>query len=87
MTSIILKLLPYQDEKLIARSQAKRILEEVKSFKSICFDFAGIKEIGPAFADELFRVYKNNHSDKKIEFINSNEYVSKMILRTMEDKI
>ncbi len=60
-TVVPVKLAQYGEEKLISRSQAKRLLSRVDQFKSVVFDFEGVAAIGQAFADEIFRVFARSH--------------------------
>ncbi|MEE8469856.1 MAG: STAS-like domain-containing protein, partial [Dehalococcoidia bacterium] len=64
-----------------SRSQAKRVLARFDRFKEIMLDFDQVEFIGQAFADEIFRVFKNAHPDIKIFPIGANEDVEKMIER------
>ena len=72
------------DDKYISRSQARRILAGLEKFKKIILDFKNVETIGQGFADEVFRVWKINHPDKKIEYQNANENVLFMIKRSQE---
>ncbi len=63
----------------VSRSQARRILSGLESFKKIILDFKNTETIGQAFADEIFRVWKNYHPEKEIEVCNANENVQFMI--------
>ena len=65
----------------VSRSQARRVLSGLEPFKHIIFDFDKVPMVGQAFADEVFRVFQNNHSDKKLEAINTEEPVKFMINR------
>jgi anti-sigma regulatory factor (Ser/Thr protein kinase) len=65
----------------ISRSQARRVLSGLDKFKTVTFDFTNVPTIGQAFADEIFRVYKNAHSDIDIIPVNMNEAVSFMVAR------
>jgi len=80
-TVVPVRLAQYGDDKLVSRSQAKRLLARVDRFKTVIFDFQGVDSIGQAFADEVFRVFKNRHPD--IEFIpyKANSAVRRMIKR------
>jgi anti-sigma regulatory factor (Ser/Thr protein kinase) len=69
----------YPGEQLVSRSQAKRILARVSNFSEVLLDFEGVEEIGQPFADEVFRVFRNEHPDTKVSTIGTNERVSKMI--------
>ena len=65
----------------ISRSQARRILVGLEKFESIILDFTRVPTVGQAFADEIFRVFKNKYPKKKIIAINTNEAVKFMINR------
>ncbi len=65
----------------VSRSQARRILTDLDKFKSIIFDFNQVPTVGQAFADEIFRVFKNDHPDIKLEAIKMNEAVRFMVER------
>ncbi len=59
----------------VSRSQARRVLSGLEKFKSIILDFDQVPTIGQAFADEIFRVFKNRHPHIKIIPTNMNETV------------
>lgn len=69
----------------VSRSQAKRILSRLEKFKHVTLDFQKVPTIGQAFADEIFRVFKNNHPEIMIEAVNTNEAVRFMIDRVREE--
>jgi hypothetical protein len=56
-TVIPVRLAQYGEDKLVSRSQAKRLLARVERFKTVIFDFTEVESIGQAFADEVFRVF------------------------------
>lgn len=80
-TVVPVKLAQYGDDKLISRSQAKRVLARVELFKVVVFDFDGVESIGQAFADEIFRVFALNHPEIEIHAIKANSAVKRMIAR------
>lgn len=80
-TVVPVRLAQYGDEKLISRSQAKRLLSGVDKFKVVVFDFAGVEAIGQAFADEVFRVFKRQHPEIQVVRVDANQDVEKMIRR------
>lgn len=80
-TVVPVRLAQYGDERLVSRSQAKRLLARIDRFKVVIFDFSGVESVGQAFADELFRVFGNQHPDVKLMALNANENVNRMILR------
>jgi len=65
----------------ISRSQARRVLTGLDKFTTIMFDFDKVPMIGQAFADEIFRVFKNQHTKIKLQYINTSEAVQFMIDR------
>jgi len=65
----------------ISRSQARRILGGLDKFKKIMFDFKNVRTVGQSFADEVFRVWKNNHKDIDIVYKNANENIVFMMER------
>lgn len=65
----------------ISRSQARRILTGLDKFKTIILDFDKVTTVGQAFADEIFRVFQQRHTDIKIEPINMVEPIKFMIDR------
>ncbi len=67
----------------VSRSEARRLLNQASTFSEIVVDFDGINMISPSFADEIFRVYQNSHSNVDIRWINANESVSKMIQKVL----
>jgi len=80
-THIPVSLLKYGEDNLISRSQAKRLLAGLQKFKEVILDFAGVKMIGQAFADEIFRVFRNEHPDISLIPVNTVDEVKKMITR------
>ena len=73
------KLGKYPGEQLVSRSQAKRVLARFDNFTEVILDFNGVPDIGQAFADEIFRVFKNAHPDIAIFAINISPEIEKMI--------
>lgn len=69
----------------ISRSQARRLLNNLNKYKVIVLDFTGIKTIGQAFADEIFRVFTTRHPEIEIQPINMNETVKFMIDRVAKN--
>jgi hypothetical protein len=82
-THIPVTLARYGDENLISRSQAKRLLARFDRFKEIVLDFRDVEIIGQSFADEIFRVFGNNHPHVHITYVGANEQVEKMIRRVI----
>ena len=86
-TVVQMRLAAYGDDLLVSRSQAKRIVARFEKFKIVELDFTGVEEIGQAFADELFRVYANEHPAVNLEPKNMTRQVERMYLRAMSPRI
>jgi len=82
-TVVPVKLTQYGDDKLVSRSQAKRLLTRVDKFKTVIFDFSDVESVGQAFADEVFRVFANRHPEMELIPINANKDVKQMINRAL----
>ena len=85
-TVIPVRLAQYEHEKLVSRSQAKRLLARIERFKHVIFDFAGVFAIGQAFADEIFRVYAHNHPDIVLLPVKMEPNVEKMVNRAISSR-
>lgn len=82
-TIVPVRLTQYGDDKLVSRSQAKRLLVRVERFKTVIFDFEDVETVGQAFADEIFRVFKLQQPDIELVYLNANEQVTQMITRAL----
>ncbi len=78
-TVVPVKLAQYGNDKLISRSQAKRVLSRVELFKIVVFDFNEVQTIGQAFTDEIFRVFANRHPEIELVAIRASSEVKRMI--------
>jgi len=83
-THVPIALGKYPGEQLVSRSQAKRVLARVDRFSEVLLDFQGVQDIGPAFADEIFRVFRNAHPDISIRASRANDRVNRMITAARE---
>ena len=82
-TVVPLRLAQHEGEKLVSRSQAKRVAHRFERFKRVELDFTGVAEIGQAFADEMFRVFAAAHPGIRITPINTSRAVAQMIRRAL----
>jgi len=67
----------------ISRSEAKRLLHGLEKFDTIILDFKDVELIGQGFADEIFRVWQNEHPGKILKPINCDRAVMIMINRAL----
>jgi hypothetical protein len=80
-TIVPVRMAQYGNDKLISRSQAKRVLARVEIFKTVVLDFKDVPTIGQAFADEIFRVFPKEHPNTEVIPIHANSEVKRMIDR------
>lgn len=80
-TVVPVMLAKYGDDNLISRSQAKRLLARVELFRIVILDFKEVPTIGQAFADEIFRVFTNQHPEVQLLHAHANSEVKRMIER------
>jgi anti-sigma regulatory factor (Ser/Thr protein kinase) len=45
----------------VSRSEARRLLNALERFREVVLDFHGVQMVGQGFADEVFRVWANDH--------------------------
>ena len=76
-----LRLATFGDESLISRSSGRRVLSRAEKFDEVTLDFSGIRTVGQAFADEIFRVFQRNHPEVILRPINANTQITSMISR------
>jgi hypothetical protein len=80
-TIVPVRLAQYEGEKLVSRSQAKRLIFRFDKFQTVILDFAGVEEIGQAFSDEVFRVFQKTHKDTKLVPVNMSTSIKNMVSR------
>jgi anti-sigma regulatory factor (Ser/Thr protein kinase) len=85
-TVILVNLMLTKNENLVSRSQAKRLTAGLEKFKQVVLDFSNISIIGQGFADQVFRVFKNDHPDIEIIPTNAGEDVMRMIMHVLNRK-
>ena len=79
----MVRLLCSAGENVVSRSQAKRLLVGSERFEEVMLDFEGVPEIGQAFSDEVFRVFKNQHPGTRIAWTRACPDVERMIQRAL----
>lgn len=82
-TVVPLRLAQFGGEMLVSRSQARRVCHRFERFKRVELDFAGVEEIGQAFADEVFRVFAASHPQLRLTPLNTSPAVAQMIRRAV----
>ena len=85
-TIVPVRLARHEGEKLVSRSQAKRLVSRFEKFKTVVLDFAGVEEIGQAFSDEIFRVFATSHPEVDLISVNAAVGVQQMIVRAISTR-
>ena len=67
------------EEVYMSRSEADRVLGGLEKFRKVELDFKGIRLIGQGFADEIFRVWQNQHPEVVLTAVNMNPTVEMMV--------
>ena len=80
-TEVVVALSKLQGERLISRSQAKRVARHLDQFERVILDFSHVRTIGQGFVDELFRVYQNQRPHLQFTYQNAHADVRFMIER------
>ncbi len=80
-TIVPVRLAQHEGEKLVSRSQAKRLTMRFERFQTVILDFHEVEEIGQAFADEVFRVFQKAHPQTLLMPTNMSPAVQAMVKR------
>jgi hypothetical protein len=65
----------------VSRSEARRLGTVLEGFSFAELDFAGVEEIGPDFAHELFSVFAAKHPDLHLQAVNAAPAVQSALRR------
>lgn len=80
---VVLRSAQHEGEMLVSRAEAKRIVRGLEGFEEVVLDFEGVAAVGPAFADELFRVFAAAHPHIRITPVHTAPAVDQMIRRAV----
>lgn len=78
-THVPLHLLAGPATALASRAQARLAAQRLADFRCAELDFDGVDEVGPAFADELFRVFARAHPGVELVPLNASAQVRALI--------
>jgi anti-sigma regulatory factor (Ser/Thr protein kinase) len=81
-TEILINLAQEHGDRLISRSQAKRITANLDDFAKVTLDFTKVHIVGQGFVDQIFRVFQTQRPELIITYINANEDVEFMLKRS-----
>jgi anti-sigma regulatory factor (Ser/Thr protein kinase) len=82
-TVVPVRLAQHEGEKLMSRSQAKRLTMRFERFQTVVLDFSGVEDIGQGFADEVFRVFQQAHPETHMVPIHMTDDVRRMVGRML----
>lgn len=82
-TIVPVRLAQYEGQKLVSRSQARRLTAGFDRFRQVVLDFSDVVEIGQAFADEVFRVFAKANPKTRLTAINTASDVKRMMDRAL----
>lgn len=69
-------------ERLMSRSEAKRLLAGLDEYSVLDFGFRNVRDVGQGFCDEIFRVYANRNPGKVLSYHDASDVVRYMIERS-----
>lgn len=69
----------FEEGDFVSRTEAKLIGARLEGFEVVELDFSGVDRIGQGFADELFRVWANEHPGTELVPINANPAIASLI--------
>jgi biotin operon repressor len=75
-TKVLVKLLRAD---YVSRSEARRLLANLEKFSEIVLDFRDVQSVGQGFADEVFRVFAEQHPAITVSTENTNPVIDAMI--------
>lgn len=78
-THVPVALARYGEDKLVSRSQARRVLARFEKFKEVSLDFSGVATIGQPFADEIFRVFADQNPNIRLTHAHASDQIKNMI--------
>jgi DNA-binding transcriptional ArsR family regulator len=70
----------------VSRSEARRLVARLESFREVILDFTGVRSIGQAFADEVFRVFANSHPEVALKRVNVDPALDAVIRHVVDNK-
>ncbi len=66
---------------LISRSQGKRVVARLESFRHVVLDFSGVDLVGQGFCDEVFRIFAKRRPEVEIEPVGMSDPIAFMVAR------
>ena len=76
----------YQRE-YVSRSEGRRLVAGLESFRHVVLDFSGVTSIQQGFADEIFRVFRKAHPQTELQAHAANRAILQMIRHVGADDV
>ena len=70
----------------ISRSEARRLVLRLEQFREVVLDFSGVRSIGQAFADEVFRIFAGSHPEVALKRVNVDPALEVVIRHVIDNK-
>lgn len=70
----------------ISRSEARRLVLRLEQFREVVLDFSGVRSIGQAFADEVFRIFAGSHPEVALKRVNVDAALEVVIRHVIDNK-
>ncbi len=70
-------------EDFVSRTEAKRLAAELETFGEVEIDFAGVRQVGQGFVDELFRVWQSHHPETRLIATNTSPATEALLRLTI----
>ena len=83
-TMVPVALLIRDGDALMTRSQARRLTRRLEAFEEVLLDFRGVETIGRAFADEVFRTFREANPGVTLMSTHANADVRERIRTTLK---
>jgi anti-sigma regulatory factor (Ser/Thr protein kinase) len=78
-TVVPLALLTKPQVALESRATARRVADRLGLFKQVELDFAGLRDVGHGFVDELWRVFARSHPEISLVPVNMSPQVAELV--------
>ena len=78
-TVVPLRLISSPQVALASRAQARRVASRLQCFRRVELDFDGLADIGHGFADELLRVFRQQHPEVDLVPVNMAPAVARLV--------
>ena len=70
----------------VSRSEARRLLARLETFRQVILDFSRVKSIGQGFADEIFRVFAGAHPGVTLQRVNVAPGIEAMVRHVVDNQ-